>query len=330
MLDLYTKEAHAVNAGQTVAVESVEIDNICHETKMACAGIGTNEDKLTHLLGSKSASERYLISIRYGQLMGNTLVSEIQSETGGDYGKLCALLAQPLEDAEAMLVRHATKGMGTNERLLYPVLCGRSAEELSILKKAYFRLYAQDMAVVLADDLSGDLRKYFLAVMNIHPHPYNPTIHTDAKAVEIAEVIYKAGEGKWGTDESTFFNTLLSIPHQFLSKVDKAYKEKHGNNLTRAIEKEFSGKCEETAAFGIGMILSPIETVADLLERTMKGWGTDEYGLSTALVRYQPFLKDVAVVYQAKYGRSLRDRVYGETSGDYRNLLITLIETALA
>ncbi|KAF0693814.1 Aste57867_15253 [Aphanomyces stellatus] len=329
MLKLYPQESYDVNAGKAIEAQSLAIDNACHDINMACAGFGTNEDQLSALLGNKSASERYLISVRYAQLQGKSLVSEMKGETGGDYGQLCTLLAQPLEEAEAMLLRTATKGLGTHERLLYPVLCSRTREELAILKRAFFKLYSQDLSVVLADELSGDLKKYFLAVMNIHAHPYNPSIHTDTKAAEVADVIYKAGEGKWGTDESTFFNTLLSIPPEFLAAVNAAYLAKHGNCLTRAVEKEFSGKCEETAAFGIGMILNPIDTIADLLERTMKGWGTDESGLSAAIVRYQAFLPQVAPVYKAKYGQSLRNRVYGETSGDYQQLLIALIESSV-
>ncbi|OQR80463.1 annexin [Achlya hypogyna] len=179
------------------------------------------------------------------------------------------------------------------------------------------------MVVVLADDLGGDLKKFYLSIVNQMAQPFNPEIHTQAKAAEVAEIIYKAGEGKWGTDESTFCNAICSIPPQFMATVNAAYVAKHGNSLERAIEKEFSGKARDALLYHVGMILHPIETVAVQFEKTMKGIGTDEYGLSAVLVRYQHLLPQVK---QATVRRF--DRIYGETSGDYRKLLLTILEQA--
>nr|ABC59142.1 annexin [Saprolegnia monoica] len=325
-MNLYPQQTHAIDQGAAVSHQSLQIDNWCNEIYSACAGFGTDEDRLSALIGTKSAGERTLIALRYPELHNKSLFSEIRGETSGDYGKLLQLLAQPLEDAEALIVRDATKGAGTTEQLLYPVLGGRTNEEINILKKAFFKQFQNDLVVVLADDLSGDLKKFYLAIVNQMAQPYNPAIHTQAKAEEIAEVIYKAGEGKWGTDESAFCNALCSIPPQFLATVNAAYVAKHGNSIERAIEKEFGGKSEDALLYHVGMILHPIETIATQFEKTMKGIGTDEYGLSAAIVRYQALLPQVTQAYHAKYGSSLRDRIHGETSGDFRKLLLTILE----
>ncbi|OQR93099.1 Annexin (Annexin) Family [Thraustotheca clavata] len=325
-MNLYPQETHLADQGAVVSHESLQIDNWCNEVYSACAGFGTDESRLSALIGTKTAGQRAVISLRYPELHNKSLYDDLKGETSGDYGKLIQLLAQPLEDAEAMIIREATKGAGTTEKLLYPVLGGRTNEELNILKKAFFKLYQNDMVVTLADDLGGDLKKFFLAIVNQMAQPYNPSIHTQAKAVEVAEAIYKAGEGKWGTDESAFFNALCSIPAPFMATVNAAYVAKHGNTIERAIEKEFSGKAEDALLYHVGMILHPIETIATQFEKAMKGFGTDEYGLAAAIVRYQHLLPQVTKAYQAKYGTSLRDRIYGETSGDFRTLLLTILE----
>ncbi|EQC33983.1 hypothetical protein SDRG_08662 [Saprolegnia diclina VS20] len=325
-MNLYPQTTYEIDAGRALNHADLQIDNWCHEIKSACAGIGTDENKLTQVIGTKSAVQRHLIALRYPELHKTTLLAELKGETSGDYGKLLQLLAQPIEEAEAQIIREATKGAGTSEKLLIPVLSGRSNEELNILKKAFFKNYQNDMVVVLADDLGGDLKKFYLSVVNQMQQTFNPEIHTQAKAVEVAEIIYKAGEGKWGTDEATFCNAICSIPPQFMPAVNAAYVAKQGHTLERAIEKEFGGKAKEALLYHVGMILHPIETIAVQFEKTMKGIGTDEYGLSTALVRYQHFLPQVKQAYQAKYGSSLRDRIHGETSGDYRALLLTILE----
>ncbi|OQR95759.1 Annexin (Annexin) Family [Thraustotheca clavata] len=327
MLSLYPEESREFNRGEKIDHVSAQIDTWCNEIKSACGGIGTDEMKLSQVLGTKGPRERYLISLRYKELYRLSLLSEVQSETSGDYGALLNLLVQPLEDAEATVVRHATKGIGTLEKLLYPVIAGRTTEELHILKQAYLKKYQEDLGVALADDLSGDLKVFVQAILNLTPPKFNPLIHTEAKAIEIAEVIYKAGEAKWGTDEATFCNTICSIPAQFLASVDAAYTTKHGHGLFRAIQSEFSGKAKDVILYHVGMILDPIHTIADLIERTMKGIGTDEFGLSATLVRYQQLLPQVKPAYAAKYGVSLQDRITGETTGDYRQLLLYVVDT---
>ncbi|KAF0693815.1 Aste57867_15254 [Aphanomyces stellatus] len=330
LLNLYPQQSHEANNGVALVHASPEIDNLCHEIKAACAGFGTDEDRLNRILGSLKAGQRYLVSLRYPELhKGRTLLDEVKGETSGDYGKLCQLLAQPLEDAEAQLVRDATKGMGTNENLLYPVFGGRTLDELAILKKAFFKKFQEDLVVVVADDVGGDLKKHYLSVLNAMTQRFDPAIHNQHKAEELAEIIYKAGEGKWGTDEATFCNTLWSIPAEFMPQVDAAYVAKHKNNLHRAIEKEFGGHAERAMLYNFDMIVDPINTIVDQFEKTMKGMGTDEYGLAAALVRYQAYLPHVAPAYKAKYGQSLRDRIYGETSGDFRKLLMIVVESSL-
>ncbi|OQR92442.1 Annexin (Annexin) Family [Achlya hypogyna] len=327
-MNIYPTQTLEIDAGRSIGHANPAIDQACQEIKAACAGFGTNEDKLNEVLGTKSPTERCLIHLRYPELFNKTLLSEISSETGGSYGKLIQLLAQPIEQAEATLIRDATKGAGTNEKLLIPVLSGRSNQELNILKKAFFKIYQKDLVVTINDELSGDLKTFYLAALNQMAQDYNPSIHTPAKAAEIADTIYKAGEGKWGTDESTFCNAICSVPGPFLAAVDAAYNAKHEHGLVLAIQKEFGGKAEDGLVFHVNSILRPIETVAELFESTMKGMGTDEIGLSAAIVRYQHILAQVKQAYHAKYGRSLRQRIEGETSGDYRKLLLTILERA--
>jgi len=59
----------------------------------------------------------------------------------------------------------------------------------------------------------------------------------------------------------------------------------------------------------------------------MEGAGTDDQQLTRLLVRNrtQPFMNQVKAAYQAKYRKTLRDRVKGETSGDYRRTLLSVL-----
>jgi len=45
------------------------------------------------------------------------------------------------------------------------VICGRSNEEIEILKKAYFKKYNKDISFLVASELSGALKKLRLACL---------------------------------------------------------------------------------------------------------------------------------------------------------------------
>merc|ERR1712137_141342 len=111
-----------------------------------------------------------------------------------------------------------------------------------------------------------------------------------------------------------------------MGQVDRAYTNKYGNNLQKAIKKEFGGKVEDALLHHVGMILDPYTTIAELIEKTMKGLGTDEYGLSAAIVRYHHIIEPVQQAYQKKYTKTLKDRIIGETSGRFRELLLKMLE----
>jgi len=58
----------------------------------------------------------------------------------------------------------------------------------------------------------------------------------------------------------------------------------------------------------------------------MKGAGTEERVLNYVFsILDRGELKFVAEAYQAKYKKSLKDAITGDTSGDYRKLLLALL-----
>jgi hypothetical protein len=79
--------------------------------------------------------------------------------------------------------------------------------------------------------------------------PFNPAFHTDAKAQEDAEKLYKAGEGKWGTDEETFIKILFSSPPQYFEMLNALYAKKYNNTIHVAVKKEFGGDAEKALLY---------------------------------------------------------------------------------
>ncbi|KAI9911992.1 hypothetical protein PsorP6_009577 [Peronosclerospora sorghi] len=208
-----------------------------------------------------------------------------------------------------------TKGLGTKEDLIYPVVVGRTNVEINILKKTYKEV-----------DLHGDFQTIILASLQAALVPTTRPSTNAAKVEADVEKLYKTGRGKMGTDEEGFVNVLVSSPPEHLLVVSAAYEKKYGESLVKAAEHKFSGHVEKAVLFLIRMITEPLELLAELFESAMKGFGSEENALSSAVVRYHIVLRDIKPVYKKKYGKELRELIAEEVSSDYGELLLSVFD----
>jgi hypothetical protein len=90
---------------------------------------------LIKALGSQNAENRCKIALRYRKLHDKELKAVIHSECGGDFGTALQFLSVPTDEMECDMISRACSGLGTNELVLYPIICGRTNEEIDILKR---------------------------------------------------------------------------------------------------------------------------------------------------------------------------------------------------
>ncbi|KAG3111104.1 hypothetical protein PI125_g9415 [Phytophthora idaei] len=324
MSSLYARHAHEGSNMESTTF-SADIDAAAQEIQRVCTGTASDEAALASLLLSKTVEQRYLIWWRYRILYKQSLTVWVKSTS--DYGVLLQMLASPLEHVEAEILRKTTKGLGTTEEWIYPVVMARSNSEIALLKKTFQEKYGEDLVKVLSGELSGELKKVILTAMRGEVADFNASIHTSAKAAADADALYKAGEGRMGTDEMTFINILVLSPAEHLRNIDAAYSKKYKKmSIIKAIKGEFKGDTQTALRFHVRMVFEPFELLAELFESTMKGLGTDEYGLSVAVVRYHAMLPQIKTAYKKLYGKELSKRIRGDTSGEYRDLLLAIVD----
>ena len=281
-----------------------EVDTYCEEIHDGVKGWGANPKAVIDALANKDAVTRHQISLRYKELYSKDLSSVMKKEFSGDFGAGLQFLALPADQAEAAMMKKATAGIGASVDVMYSICCGRTNEEIVLLKKAYFDMFTKDLNQLVASELRGDNEKLLLNALQGAEEVYDPLYHTKEKALEDAEYIHKCGQGKfWGTDEKSIFKVICSAPAQYLEQINLIYADKYGYTLEKAMEKELGGKARDGLLFTMGMKTKPYETAAKLIKTACAGIGTNEMLLLTSIIRYQHVMKLVMAAHIELYSK---------------------------
>jgi annexin A7/11 len=155
------------------------------------------------------------------------------------------------------------------------------------------------------------------------------------------EALYKAGTGRAGTDETEFIRLLNTRNYNHLAQVFNAYAAKYGQSVGNVVKKEFGGKLEQVLLAAVRVAENRGDYFAELLESSMKGVGTDEGNLCRIFLflhscidklnrlvvrlRGTPSMQSTRDAYMKRHGKSLENRIKGETSGDHEKLLVALV-----
>jgi annexin A7/11 len=317
--------------------------------RKATKGFGTDEERLIQTIAPLDAFQMDAVSRQFKANVGKDLLHVLEKETTGWFeGVLRAKVLGPV-GYDVWLVHRACNNPGTQEDILNEVLLCRTNAELWLLKQAYRATYNKDMVKVVEQDLSMKTKRMF--VMALEGVRMEDNAPVDRQLVEQdANDLHKAVKGA-GTDEikvrvspsaiinDAFTDTAFSLqicgimtsrstPH--LQAVAQAYQHHYHKSLTAIIKSEFSGHME-TALLYIAntAVHGAIGRDAELIEDSMKGMGTKDERLIYRVVRAHwnrmqfEQIKQAYAATQSKKG--LRARVEGETSGDYKRMLVAII-----
>merc|ERR1712038_171454 len=190
-----------------------------------------------------------------------------------------------------------------------------------------YKMYTDDLVARMSSEwLSGDLKTILLSSTQAAEEEFNPDYHTEEKAAEDAEILYKLGQGRWGTDESAMVKIVVLSPPKYLKMINAIYCDKYGYTLMKAFEKELNKRGGDAAKFVVGMKLKPFETIATLIKKSTKGLGTNELLLTSTMVRYQDLMGNVYVAHEALFEKSIHKRIKDEVGGHYKKLLMALLD----
>ncbi|KAM9841732.1 annexin A4 isoform 1-T2 [Aulostomus maculatus] len=289
----------------------------------AMKGAGTDEAAITEVLAHRTIAQRQKIKEAYKQAVGKDLADELSSELSGNFKSvvLGLLMLAPVYDAYEL--RTAIKGAGTEEACLIDILASRSNTEIKAISAFYKKQYDKDLEDAVCGDTSGMFQRVLVSLLTAGRDESNNV--DEAQAVQDAKEIYEAGEARWGTDEVKFLTVLCVRNHKHLLRVFEEYQKISGRDIEDSIKREMSGCLEDVFLAIVKCIRNKQGFFAERLYKSMKGLGTTDTVLIRIMVsRAEIDMLDIKAQFLKMYGKTLYSFIKGDTSGDYRKILLEL------
>lgn len=302
-----------------------EIQNYVDQLHNAIKGLGTDEATLIKVAVEHPLKIRLKIKEQYKKSYGEDLLDVLQSEISGDFLNLMLALYTDIYEYDAEQCHKAIEGLGTTDDTLIEIIGTRPGWMLKKIKEVYKNKYKTELEEDVINDTSEHYQKLLVTLLQCNrSENKNPDIE---KCKKIVEELYDAGEKKLGTDEQIFNKYIGNCSPAELMTIAREYHREHGNSLIKAIEDEFSGDIKKLIITIIYANISPSEYFATRIREAVKGIGTNEKILNRIIVtRNEIDIKIIKEYYRLLYQRDMLKDIKDDTSGNYRNLLVALID----
>jgi hypothetical protein len=262
------------------------------------------------------------------QKYGKSLDSWVKGETSGHYKELVLALLELAPEYDALMVKHAVAGLGTDDDELVELICTRTNIEMKAMKEAYQRLHGKDVERDVTGDTSGHYKELLITILRAD-RPESKDVNIE-EAKRDAQLLYNSGEKKMGTDERVFIDVLAHRSYPQLQAINDCYINIAGHSLEQGIKSETSGNFKKAMI----TILTPRdEYFANKIHDSIAGAGTKDHQLIRVLSfisNSKPLCQAVNSYYAHKYKNSVAKDVSSDTSGWYGKTSGALIANRVA
>lgn len=198
-------------------------------------GFGTDERALIRALSDKDPLQIESIRSTYNRLFGRNLIDDMRKETSGYFQKGLLQLARGPLQADIHLLREAMDGPGTKETILNDILLSRTNADLKAIKSAYAQTFRRNLDDVVKGELSMKTERHFMLVLAANRAEETTPVNPQQVDDDVMQ-LYKATEGRMGTDEILVCSILSSRNNDQIRAIAFSYKHKFRKDLEDVIK----------------------------------------------------------------------------------------------
>lgn len=198
-------------------------------------GFGTDEKTLIRVLADKDPNQIEYIRSAFERDFGRNLVEDMRKETSSWFQKTLMQLGRGPLQADVHLLHEAMNGPGTKEVVLNDVLLSRSNADIKAIKNAYYSTFKRSLEDVVKGDLSFKTERHFVIVLGANRAEDSAPVDQRQVDDDVLQ-LYKATEGKMGTDEILVCSILSQRNNDQIRAIGHAYKQKFKKDFESVIK----------------------------------------------------------------------------------------------
>ncbi|CAH9122983.1 unnamed protein product [Cuscuta epithymum] len=298
----------------------------CERIMKAFKGLGTDEKEIIRVLGHRNASQRKKIRETYQQLYDKSLIDDLHSELSGDFMKAVVLWTYDPPERDARLANKALKSRKESVgelQIIVEIACASSSDHLVAVRRAYCSLFDCSLEEDIIANISMPLKKVLVGLVSSYRYD-KKVVDTTIANLEAAKLHEAIQTRQLHSDDVIYILSTRNLGQ--LRASFERYKQDYGYSIDQHITSCGKGLLESIMKVVILCIDSPEKHFAEVVRTSVIGLGTDEDALTRAIVtRAEIDMLKVRGEYNKMNSSSLDQAVADDTSGDYRDFLMTLL-----
>jgi hypothetical protein len=192
------------------------------------------------------------------------------------------------------------------------------------IKKRYEELFfGRTLGNDIIDETSGDFKDTLLSLLEANRA--DSINYNEVK--ENAESLYKEAQSIWFPDSKIFIRVFTKQSKEAFNKIKEEYEKLDSNGLLKAVEKLWKSDFRDILVGIYYAMVSPVDYYAKkIYESLHSNLGTDELTLNRIIVnRAEECMNDIIEAYNRLYHTGMIEDIIDDTSGYYKNLIISLV-----
>ncbi|XP_023766615.1 annexin Gh1 [Lactuca sativa] len=295
----------------------------CEQLRKAFAGWGTNEALIIEILAHRNGAQRKKIQETYFETYGEHLLKDLDSELSSDFQRVVLLWTLDPAQRDAYLANEATKKLTASNWVLMEIACTRSSHHLLAVRNAYHAKYKKSIEEDVAHHTSGDFRKLLVPLVSAFRYEGDEVNMTLAKSE--AKIVHQKICDKAYTDDE-LIRILTTRSKAQLNATCNQYNNQFGNAITKDLKADPEDEYLKFLRSTIKCLTVPEKYYEKVLRLAINKLGTDELALTRVVVtRAEVDLQRIAEEYQRRNSVPLDRAIAGDTSGDYKKMLLALM-----
>ncbi|CAA0808935.1 Annexin D3 [Striga hermonthica] len=229
-------------------------------------------------------------------------------------------------ERDARLANEALKSKRksiTQLQVIVEIACATSPHHLVSVRQAYCFLFGSSLEEDIISNISLPVQKILVSLVRSYRYD-KELVDSNVANIEAAK-LHEAVEAK-KLDDDELVRVLSTRNIYQLRETFKFYKDNYGKSIDQDIVACGKGIFETIMKVVIWCLDIPEKHFAEVIRSSIVGLGTDEDSLTRAVVtRAEIDMMKIRGEYFNTYKSSMDNAVIGDTSGDYKDFLMTLL-----